>query len=226
MFTFKLVKTASAEAQNAGADRLRVNLWNGVLGGIKSAVMKVGDFEICNTQGLDRIATLRHLNIPIRQRNNVLGFYLGNSLHLAKNNDAAGAVNLFGNDASVGQLRMVKSDCGINFGRQDTGAGSAVHSLSITTNSDLNEKYGIPLNMLFPALEGRQLPLFLFQDYPVILEVTFNECSSYVNNMGRPAAAEYASLDTDISIDSPKLVVDYVLPPASKRLYFLILLLL
>jgi len=215
MFTFKLKKTATAEAANAGGDRLRVNGWNGVLGGIKSAVMKVGDFEICNTF-VDRVQTLRHMNVPIKQRNDILGYYLGNSLHLLKNNSDAGTANDFGADRTVGQLHMDKTACGINFGRQDNGANAVVNSLSIVTTSELNEKYGIPLNMLFPALEGRQLPLFLFQDYPVILEITFNECSSYVNNIGRPAGNGYASLDTDVAIDSPKLVVDYVLPPASK----------
>jgi len=212
MFTFKLQKSTTA----GGGDRLRVNLWNGALGAIKSAVMKVGDFEVCNTAGLDRIATLRHLNVPVKQRNDLMGYYLGNSLHLAKNNTGAGAANDFGADRRVGQLRMVKSSCGNNFGRQDNGAGAVVNSLSIVADSTLNEKYGIPLYMLFPALEGRQLPLFLFQDYPVILEITFNEASKYVNNNAKPAAAQYRALDGDIVIDSPRLVVDYILPPASK----------
>lgn len=212
MFSFKLAKSTSA----GGGDRLRVNLWNGALGAIKSATMKVGDFEICNTQGLDRIATLRHLNVPVRQRNDFLGFYLGNNLHLNKNNSAAGSADDFGADRTVGQLRMIPGDCGINFGRQDNGAGAVVNGLSIVADENSNEKYGIPLYMLFPALEGRQLPLFLFQDYPVILEITFNEASAYVNNMARPVGDEYRALDSDILIKEPKLVVDYVLPPAQK----------
>lgn len=212
MFTFKLQKSTTA----GGGDRLRVNLWNGALGAIKSAVMKVGDFEICNTQGLDRIATLRHLNVPVKQRNDLMGYYLGNSLHLAKNNTTPGTANDFGADRRVGQLRMTSSSCGNQFGQQNDGTGAAVLSMSIVADSTLNEKYGIPLYMLFPALEGRQLPLFLFQDYPVILEITFNEASKYVNNNAKTAAGEYRALDTDIVIDSPRLVVDYVLPPASK----------
>lgn len=212
MFTFKLQKTANA----GGGDRLRVNLWNGALGAIKSAVMKVGDFEICNTQGLDRIATLRHLNVPVKQRNDLLGYYLGNSLHLSKSNSDSGSAAEFGGGRSVGMLTMNKNNCGINYGNQSNGANKAVNSLSINTDITKNEKHGIPLYMLFPALEGRQLPLFLFQDYPVILEITFNECSAYVNNIARITANEYRALDTDISIAVPKLVIDYVLPPASK----------
>jgi len=210
MITFKLQKTATATAGH----RLRVNCWNGGLGAIKSAVMKVGDFEICNTQGLDRIATLRHLNKPQSMRNDLFGFYLGNSLRVHV--DGSASTNaLEGGDRGVGQIRPQSSDCGINFGQQDDGTNASVHNLSIVTDSNRNEKYGIPLYMLFTCLENRQLPLFLFQDYNVILEVEFNEASAYVNNVGRPAGDGYVAQDTDIAIDSPKLVVDYVLPPSS-----------
>ena len=214
MITFKLQKTATAEAHAAGADRLRVNLWNGVLGAIKSAVLKVGDFEICNTQGLDRISTLRHLNKPQSIRNGLFGFYLGNNLDVFIET-IAGNANQEGGDRGVGQIRPHAQRSGINFGQQDDGTGKAVNNLSIVTDSTKNEKYGIPLYMLFTCLENRQLPLFLFQDYPVILEVEFNEASAYVNNIGYPAAGGYVALDTDIAIDEPKLVVDYVLPPSS-----------
>jgi len=207
MFTFKLQKSATATAGH----RLRVNCWNGALGAIKSAVMKVGDFEIVNTQGLDRIATLRHLNKPTAIRNDMLGFYLANNLRVHVD-PAASTEALQGTDRGVGQLRP-ENDSGINFGQQNDGTGAAVNNYSVVTNNSLNEKYGIPLYMLFPCLENRQLPLFLFQDYPVILEITFNEASKYVNNVGRPAGAGYVAQDTDISIAEPKLVVDYVLPP-------------
>lgn len=215
MITFKLKKSASATAGH----RLRVNIWNGALGAIKSAVMKVGDFEICNTQGLDRIATLRHMNKPQSTRNDLLGFYLGNNLHVHID-DVAGTANQHGGDRGIGQIRTL-NDSGINYGQQNDGTGKSVNNLSIVTDSTKNEKYGIPLYMLFPCLENRQLPLFLFQDYPVILEVEFNECSAYVNNIGyvlgtlNTNGTAYQSVDTEIEIDSPKLVVDYVLPPSS-----------
>ena len=208
MFTFKLQKTAGATA----GDRLRVNLWNGALGAIKSAVMRVGDFEIVNTQGLDRIATLRHLNKSVHVRNSMFGNYLGNNLNLHVASDAS-TVALQGADRGVGQIRNAGNS--INFGQQDDGTGAVVHDRSIVTDNTRNEKYGIPLYMLFPCLENRQLPLFLFQDYPVILEITFNEASKYINNVGKPAAGGYIALDTDIAIAEPKLVVDYVLPPSS-----------
>ena len=144
MLTFKLKKTTTATAGH----RLRVNCWNGALGAIKSAVMKVGDFEIVNTQGLDRIATLRHLNKPTAIRNNMLGFYLANSF-FTHVDASAGTANEQGADRGVGQIRM-ENDSGIIFGQQNDGTGASVRNYSIVTNSSLNEKYGIPLYMLFP----------------------------------------------------------------------------
>ena len=208
MITFKLKKTATATA----GDRHRVNIWNGALGAIKSAVMKIGDFEVCNTQGLDRIATLRHLNKLESVRNDLFGFYLGNNLHVHIDS-VVSTDAIQGTDKGIGQIRPEVSS-GINFGNL-AGTGAVVNNLSIVTDSTKNEKYGIPLYMLFPCLENRQLPLFLFQDYPVILEVEFNDASAYVNNMGNPAAGNYKTLNNSISIDSPKLVVDYVLPPSN-----------
>lgn len=208
MLTFKLKKSSSAGA----GDRLRVNLWNGGLGAIDSAVMRVGDYEVVNTQGLSRIQTLRHLNKTQAVRNDLFGFYLGNSLK-TQVATVAGSANDFGADRGVGQIRVDTFTSGINFGQQNDGTNAVVRDLSIVTDSTKNEKYGIPLYMLFPCLENRQLPLFLFQDYPVHLEVTFAEASTYVNNLGRPAADGYVARDSDILIDQPKLVVDYVLPP-------------
>lgn len=208
MLTFKLKKSSTATAGH----RLRVNCWNGGLGAISSAVMKVGDYEIVNTQGLNRIQTLRHLNKTSTVRNNLFGFYLGNSLKTTVS-ESAGTANENGADRGVGQIRVNQFGSGINFGQQNDGTNASVKDLSIVTDSSKNEKYGIPLYMLFPCLENRQLPLFLFQDYPVHLEVTFGEASSYVNNIGRPAAQGYVANNSDIEIDEPKMVIDYVLPP-------------
>ena len=206
MITFKLAKTASATGL------CRVNCWNGGLGAIKSAVLRVGDFEICNTQDLSRIATLRHLNEDMSVRNNLHGYYLGNALGC--NVDASsGVANTDGADTGIGQVR-VSGDTGISFGHLTDATGSAVHSYSMNTDINKCEKYGIPLYMLFPALENRQFPLFLFQDYPVILEVEFREASEYVNDMGRVGANGLVAVDSAVTINEVKLVVDYILPPS------------
>jgi len=206
MITFKLAKTATASGL------VRVNCWNGALGAIKSAVLRVGDFEICNTQDLSRIATLRHLNEDMSVRNNLHGYYLGNSLSCSVD-PTAGVTANDGADAGVGQVR-ISGNSGISYGAIADSAGSSVHSYSMNTDLTKCEKYGIPLYMLFPCLENRQFPLFLFQDYPVILEVEFREASEYVNDMGRVGANANVAIDTAVSINEVKLVVDYILPPS------------
>lgn len=206
MITFKLAKAAGT------AGLCRVNLWNGALGAIKSAVLRVGDYEICNTQDLSRIATLRHLNEDISVRNNLHGYYLGNALGVMIDS-TAGTANVDGGDAGVGQLRNNVYASGIDWGQIADGTGSSVNSYSMNTDLTLCEKYGIPLYMLFPCLENRQFPLFLFNDYPVILEIEFREASEYVNDMSKTGTGGYVAIDGSINIAEVKLVCDYILPP-------------
>tara|TARA_R110000796_G_scaffold85759_5_gene185922 strand:+ start:3334 stop:4791 length:1458 start_codon:yes stop_codon:yes gene_type:complete len=208
MIKFNLLKSATADA----AHRLRVNCFNGVLGAIRSATMSCGDFIICETHDCNQIATLRHLNKAPDQRNQFFGHYLGNSLDLEIDSTRGTDDATNGADRDKGQLR-VGAGSGVVFGKQSDGTGGAVFSKSIITNKANSDVYAIPLYMLFPAIEGRQMPLFLFQDYPIILEVEFNEASKYINNMQRHPS--YEALDTDVLISECKLVVDYVLPPAS-----------
>ncbi len=209
MIKFNLVKSATADA----AHRLRLNTWNGAMGSIKSATMSVGDFIICETQDVDKIGTLRHLNKPLDQRNDFFGHYLGNNLRVFVDSTTGLDGNLNGADRAVGQLRISSATSGINYGQQTDGAGAALNNRSITTDVTKTDEVGIPLYFLFPAIEGRQVPLFLFQDYPIILEVEFNEPSKYVNNIQRHPS--YEALDSDVVVRNCKLVVDYVLPPAS-----------
>tara|TARA_R110001592_G_scaffold358285_1_gene662896 strand:+ start:2991 stop:4451 length:1461 start_codon:yes stop_codon:yes gene_type:complete len=206
MITFKLAKTATATGL------VRVNCWNGGLGAIKSAILRVGDFEICNTQDLSRIATLRHLNEDQAVRNNLHGYYLGNSLSCSVDATAGSTAN-DGADRGVGQVR-VGGNSGIVYGEITGGANASVASYSMNTDVAKCEKYGIPLYMLFPALENRQFPLFLFQDYPVMLEVEFREASEYVNDLGLTNGGGLRAIDSSVSINEVKLVVDYILPPS------------
>tara|TARA_R110001606_G_scaffold8544_3_gene37614 strand:- start:5093 stop:6556 length:1464 start_codon:yes stop_codon:yes gene_type:complete len=208
MITFKLQKGATATGLT------RVNLWNGALGAIKSAVLRVGDYEICNTQDLSRIASVRHLNEDVSVRNNMHGYYLGNALGVMVDS-SAGSTDNDGAGAGVGQVRNDVYASGIDWGHITDGTNHQVFSYSMNTDLKKCEKYGIPLYMLFPCLENRQFPLFLFQDYPVILEVEFREASEYVNDMGKVGADGYVAVDNSVNIAEVKLVVDYILPPAS-----------
>lgn len=70
---------------------------------------------------------------------------------------------------------------------------------------------GIPLGVLFPALKGRTLPLFLFQDYRILITIEFNDGSKYINDVGNNngRCAVGATTITDV-----KLQVDYIIMPS------------
>tara|TARA_R110000744_G_scaffold63605_3_gene130860 strand:- start:570 stop:2321 length:1752 start_codon:yes stop_codon:yes gene_type:complete len=217
MLTFKLKRLTGTNGN------LRVNMWNGALGCIKNAVLKVGDFEINNCQDVDRIATLMNLNQSVLQRRNVMGHYLGNSMELEVNEDGAVARHTIapnGTPSVQGQIFLDETHSGVNFGSNTDGTGKVVNSLSISSDTTLNEKFGIPLNMIFPCLKGRSLPLFLFTDYNIQLEFEMNFADRFAYNLGKTADgghthADYMALSDNIAFAEVELVVDYLLPPSS-----------
>ena len=217
MLTFKLKRLSGTNGN------LRVNMWNGALGCIKNAVLKVGDFEINNCQDVDRIATLMNLNQSVLQRRNVMGHYLGNSMELEVNEDGAVARHTIapnGTPSVQGQIFLDETHSGVNFGSNTDGTGKVVNSLSISSDTTLNEKFGIPLNMIFPCLKGRSLPLFLFTDYNIQLEFEMNFADRFAYNLGKTADgghthADYMALSDNIAFAEVELVVDYLLPPSS-----------
>tara|TARA_R110001632_G_scaffold9753_4_gene37039 strand:- start:5271 stop:7064 length:1794 start_codon:yes stop_codon:yes gene_type:complete len=228
MLTFKL-KNLSGGNEN----KFRVNLWSGALGCIKNAHLRIGDYEVQNAQDVDRISAMLNLNKSVLQRRNVLGHYLGNSLEL-KVLDSATPNRCSGTDATGrGQIVYVENDSGCSFGQVNDGTNAAVNSLAINSSSVLNEKYGIPLSMIFPCLKGRSLPLFLFTDYNIQLEFEMNFSDKYAYNLGnipqtvagqpvpyKPSAgadtgSPFAAATTDVGFSEVQLVVDYMLPPSS-----------
>ena len=217
MLTFKLKRLSGTNGN------LRVNMWNGALGCIKNAVLKVGDFEINNCQDVDRIATLMNLNQSVLQRRNVMGHYLGNSMELEVNEDGAVARHTVapnGTPSVQGQIFLDETNSGVNFGTNADGTGKTVNSLSINSDTTLNEKFGIPLNMIFPCLKGRSLPLFLFTDYNIQLEFEMNFADRFAYNIGKTfdgghTHTDYMALSDNIAFAEVELVVDYLLPPSS-----------
>tara|TARA_R110001592_G_scaffold17781_3_gene74338 strand:- start:6017 stop:7807 length:1791 start_codon:yes stop_codon:yes gene_type:complete len=230
MLTFKLKNLTAANE-----DKFRVNLWSGALGCIKNAHLRIGDYEVQNAQDVDRIAAMLNLNKSVLQRRNVLGHYLGNSLEL-KVLDSANVNRGNGTAATgKGQIVYVENDSGCSFGTADNGTNAAVNSLAINSTTTNNEKYGVPLSMIFPCLKGRSLPLFLFTDYNIQLEFEMNFSDKFAYNLtnlpnsiaaagGRvpylvSAAADsgspFAATTTDVGFADVQLVVDYMLPPSS-----------
>ena len=223
MLTFKLKRLQGAD------EKYRVNLWSGALSCIKNAHLRIGDYEVQNAQDVDRIAAILNLNKSVLQRRNVLGHYLGNSLELqVEDNDSETTIR--SSVAAVsgrGQIVYDRVNSGVDFGALNGGAGSKVNSLSIVDTTSLNEKYGIPLSMIFPCLKGRSLPLFLFTDYNIQLEFEMNFADKYAYNIAKTAAlvpsnvgvadagAPYVAGTQDIGFNEVQLVVDYMLPPSS-----------
>ena len=242
MLTFKLKNRVGASgAQDLGRnDMLRLNLWSGALSCIKNAHLRIGDYEVQNAQDVDRISALLNMNKSVLQRRNVLGHYLGNSMEL-KTLDVADATR-YGAAANLisgrGQIVLENDNSGVDFGNFDDADGAKVNSLAINSDKSINEKYGIPLSMIFPCLKGRSLPLFLFTDYNIQLEFEFNFADKYCYDLknkptmtGVPTVAlpysptdpattaesgsPYSAGIETVGINECELVVDYMLPPSS-----------
>ena len=230
MLTFKLKNLTGGNQ-----DKFRVNLWSGALGCIKNAHLKIGDYEVQNAQDVDRIAAMLNLNKSVLQRRNVLGHYLGNSLELKVLDNVTIGRGNGTNATGRGQIVYVENKSGVNFGTADNGTGAAINSLAINTDSTNNEKYGVPLSMIFPCLKGRSLPLFLFTDYNIQLEFEMNFSDKFAYNLGNPpnsigatagrvpyltvaggeTGSPFAASTTNVGFADVQLVVDYMLPPSS-----------
>jgi len=213
MLVFKCNKSSTA----TGGHRLRVNAWNGGLGGVKRCTFSVGDFIVNDFDELNRISTLENLNVPPGRRNEFWSHYIQNHLEV----EPAEAAETEQTGAAQGGAGSIVSSVlnGSLYGDVTNNlAGAAPQTFSIQTDSTKNEKIGIPLGWIIPALKGRQFPLFLFQDYRVHIEVEFHGASKYVNNFSQAPGAglnnsHLAAVDSDVDIAEVNLLIDYILPP-------------
>lgn len=203
---------------NNGAKTLRANCFNGVLGAIKRVQLHFGDFEIQNLSECGRWSTLNHLyKVKPDVQNKKLSHYLGNQLQyqVLKSDDEVPSA---ANTAPTGSIYPDNSRSGINYGNFGTGAGAAINSQEITTDSNNNHLHAIPLGMLLPALEQRDIPLFLFTDYKVFLEVEFEaDSSQWVNDITQNnygANETLAAASGDVGFSGVELVVDYLIFPS------------
>lgn len=206
MLMFKCkAKDATVSAANC-----RLNTFNGALGSIKNVELQIGDFQVQKIENVNQWSTLNHLySVPPEVQNKKLAAYLQNGLKFSVRKAAGDA-----NDDVVGAIQPDNEKSGINYGRTDTRAGAAVNNFKITEDSDGNQLIGIPLGMLLPMLNTRDLPLFLFTAYKIHLTVEFNPNSSeFANKIGAPSA-NLAAADGDILFDTVNLLVDYLVFPS------------
>lgn len=187
-------------ASGATGDQLRVNSFNGALGAVKRCIFRVGDFILNDSDGVNQWSTWFNL---ARQRrvvqNRYHAWYLGNQFVTSIDSDVL--------DTTFGQYQMDDTLGGYNYG------SSTSNSLRITTTSANNFKYGIPLGLLIPALKDREIPLFLFSEYKIYIEVEFYGASEYCNaNTATTLRAGDADLDAPSEI---QLLCDYIVYPSS-----------
>jgi hypothetical protein len=208
MLTFKCHTTAGA------SDNVRLNCFNGGLGAIRSVELQVGDFSIQKIENVNLWSTANHLYAKTPSvQNKKLSHYLHNALKY-KVNPVAGAA-----DCDVtGSIAPDNDKSGVNYGRSDTGAGAAINNMKLNQTASNNETIGIPLGMLLPMLNDRDLPLFLFTNYKVHLTIEFESASSaFANNITQnnyAANQRLAATDGEVLFSDVELVADYLILPS------------
>jgi|14_taG_2_1085336.scaffolds.fasta_scaffold04756_3 hypothetical protein len=208
MLTFKAVN------KTATPDNLRANVFNGGLGAIKRCQFFIGDFVVCDFQDLSRMATLLSMNVPPSTRNNFMGHFIGNCFHTEASDSANGTRN--GASGGTGSI-LQSADNGVAEGDVSNNYNGAVsRNRPILTNAGGNDKFGIPLSYIIPALQGgRKMPLFLFKDYRLRIEVEFAGAIDWVVNLARGAEGFTCASNNDVAYENVELLIDYILPPAS-----------
>tara|TARA_R110000803_G_scaffold11944_3_gene35217 strand:+ start:185 stop:1726 length:1542 start_codon:yes stop_codon:yes gene_type:complete len=237
MIVFKLNATADA-------GKHRVNLWNGVLGGIKRCIFQVGDNIINDIQDVYKYSTLKNMNVAPSVRNNYHGHYLGNSLWIDTQEEPNEAPSSCGNlgdtyalteGSTIGAYVVNGKRSGGYFGNLDIrepsggtplGTTQAINSMPINLSTGDNFQYGIPLGMLIPALKGQKIPLFLFDKQRILITVEFNTsdyyCNSYTDHKtafangttGNDASSNGISPSGAVVPANVQMVVDYIIMPS------------
>ena len=219
-----------AQAVGGANGNLRANLWNGGLGAIKRITLKVGDYIINDVIGADILSTLLTLSKQNPNvKNSYNGWYYQNCLHIKALDEAdndAGATKQIGADVNggIGTIIMDKPKCGMDMGDDSASQANAkIHSCSITNDASNNVQFGIPLGAILPAIRNRTLPLFLFQQYRILIEVEFNTADKWCNRKDRTdgaapnggADAGLQATSADLTYHDVKLQIDYVIMPSA-----------
>lgn len=214
MVVFKLLSVGGDTNNN------RVNIWNGALGSVSRAILQVGDHILNDVQDVYKYATMTRMNVPPTQRNKFHGHYLGNQFHTVAHRsgdvqDAFTTDTLTSQDLGVcGSLMIDPDRSGLKKGAAADGTNVRINSHPIGSIIENNHQYGITLGMLFPALKGQKIPLFLFDKQRILLTIEFNQPSRYICNIGDNnynTSGTLAPTDANISIQQCRLVVDYII---------------
>ncbi len=197
-----------------GANKVRLNCFNGGLGAIQNVELRIGDFQVQRINNVNQWATLNHLysSSPAVQ-NKKFSAYLQNGLEYRVLNESEANAGTGASDLT-GVITTDPAKSGINYGASNDRAGADVNNHQLNEDASNNQLIGIPLGMLLPMLNTRDLPLFLFTAYKVHLTIEFNPNSSeYGNKIGAPSA-NLACADGDILFSDVNLLVDYLVFPS------------
>lgn len=222
--TLLLFKGVAKDA-NTSADDVRFNSATGCLGAIDRVQFRIGGYVI---QNLSNAGLWAALNVLYKERpdkqQKYWSHYFGNCLYskvaghtgdsdLAKGSDA-------GKNATTGSFVIDSAKNGFDYGAAADGAGAKSNNSKITNTADNNMLNAVPLSVIIPALNNKSLPLFLFEDYKVYIDIFFSQrASEYANKAstgggGGAANADIACNDGDIVFQDVQMLVDYLILPS------------
>ena len=217
LLLFKLIRNGTNGTQHD----YRVNPFAGGLLGIKRATFQVGDYILNDTEDIGKISSLVDMGtINTLNKNKLHSHYFGNSFNskvIVDGGSGAGAgkeSRLGGEGTIIYDRKKSGVDFGTSNGRGAKNAefGPKVNNLVITDTASNTAQLGIPLGNLFPCLKGQELPLFLFQDYRILITVEFHRADKYANSI--TAAESFVAPENAVIPTEVKLQVDYLIYPS------------
>ncbi len=214
MLLFKPVLQAGANGNETNTTR--VNPYGGGLLAIKRATFQVGDYILNDTVDIGRISNLVDMG-TVQSSNNshYNSHYFQNNFHtkIASTGGTVAGINTEVQNGGVGSYMYDRRRSAMDFGARNSAfAGAKVNNCIITANKDNNAQIGIPLGNLFPCLKGQELPLFLFQDYRILLTIEFHTADKWCNNSN--AHNSGFTLANSVLAEDVKLQVDYIIYPS------------
>ena len=219
-----------AANQLAEAEHLcRVNPHGGGLMAIKRATLQVGDYVLNDIMDIGRVSNLVDMGAVNQSTNSRYnGHYFKNNIRykVLDNGGTVGTANAGLSESKHGGAGSIVYDrhrSAVDFGRVNDGLADndcRVNNCIITGHTTTSHQIGIPLGNLFPALKGQEIPLFLFQDYRILITIEFETAEKYVNIARKTAFTHIAnnqSMIAPANLVVPaevKLQVDYIIYPS------------
>lgn len=206
----------NATGQGANEYKARVNPWGGGLLAIKRAVFQVGDYILNDIQDVGRISNLVDLGgVNVSNKSKYNSHYFLNNFHtkVLESGGSGAGINTETAHGGEGSIVYDRDRSAVNFGEPNNNAtGQMVNNCIITNNADNNHQIGIPLGNLFPCLKGQELPLFLFQDYRILITIEFHTVEKWCSCVDGSAGKALPSANGGVS--DVKLQVDYIVYPS------------